>query len=204
MTPEIWITLAAANFIAYLAPGQNVALVGAATARAGLPGGLSAVGGVLVAELIWTAAALALTLTAREIDGRVMLSLQVASGLFLVWSGWKVLKTPPRLEVSTVAQTGGHIRLATLGVWVGLANPLALVFFVSIFPGLVSASASQAPLDLLIFCGTAVVLSSLAAIAPYLAVSQVLVRAGQGRRLNALSGGALLFVGLAAIAWSAA
>ena len=202
MTPEIWITLAAANFAAYLAPGQNMALVGAATARSGLPGGLSAVGGILMAEFVWTAAALGLTLTAREIDGNVMLALQVSGGTYLVWSGWKVLNSPPSPEVAVLGASGGCVRNASMGLWVGLANPLALVFFVSIFPSLVSAMAGETPFNLLAFCGTAVLVSSLAALAPYLAVSQVLVRAGQARRLNALSGGALLFVGLAAIAWT--
>lgn len=38
MTPEIWIALAAANFMASLVPGQNAAFVGSATARAGVWG----------------------------------------------------------------------------------------------------------------------------------------------------------------------
>ena len=114
MTPEIWITLAAANFAAYLAPGQNMALVGATTARSGLPGGLSAVGGILMAEFVWTAAALGLTLTAREIDGNVMLALQVSGGTYLVWSGWKVLNSPPSPEMAVLGASGGCVRVGRI------------------------------------------------------------------------------------------
>ncbi|SEO02624.1 LysE family translocator [Palleronia pelagia] len=203
MTPEIWIALATANFAAYLAPGQNMALVGAATARSGMPGGVAAVAGILVAEAVWTAIALGLIITAREIDSEVMLCLQVASGAFLVWCGWKVLTTSADGDTTPIESKGSHIRLFLHGIWVGLANPLALVFFVSIFPGLLKASLTHEPLGLLFFSGTAVVISSLAALAPYLAMSRMLVVAGQARRLNAVSGGALLLVGVAAIAWSA-
>ncbi|WP_176440829.1 LysE family translocator [Oceanicola sp. 22II-s10i] len=204
MTPEIWITLAAANFAAYLAPGQNVALVGAATARGGLFGGLVATGGILVAELIWAAIALALTLTAREVADGVLLGVQLGGGAFLVWSGARMLRAPAVTVANRVPSVNGALRLAALGTWGGLANPLALIFFVSIFPGLIGSIADEPPAQLLVFCGSAVVLSSFAALTPYLAASQVLVKAGGQKLLKGLSGGALLCVGLAAIALGAA
>lgn len=202
MTIELWITLAAANFAAYLAPGQNVALVGAATARAGLRGGVASVSGILVAEFIWTAVALALVLAAREVEAGAMHFLQIGGGIFLVWSGYGVLRGP-RTEADRADTTPSSVaRYAAFGVWVGLANPLALFFFVSIFPGLITIGGPQTALGLLAFCGSAVVVSSLLALLPYLAASQVLVRVGQSNLLNLMSGGALLSIGVVALAWT--
>ena len=135
MTSELWITLAAANLAADLAPGQNMAYIGAATARSGLPGGVAAVIGILVSELIWTGIAMALILTARDIDANAMLVFQGGGGLVLVWSGLRVLRSSSE-GTNAVRVVSGYGRTALLGVWVGLANPLALIFFVSIFPGL--------------------------------------------------------------------
>ena len=201
MTIELWITLAAANFAAYLAPGQNMAYIGAATARSGLPGGVAAVIGILASELIWTGIAMALILTARDIDANAMLVFQGGGGLVLVWSGLRVLRSSSE-GTNAVRVVSGYGRTALLGVWVGLANPLALIFFVSIFPGIVSVSGAQSVTDMLLFCGSAILVSSLAALTPYLTIAQMLVLVGHSRVLNTMSGGALLGIGVLAIVWT--
>lgn len=202
MTPEIWIALAAANFAAGIAPGQNVALVGAATARSGSTGAMWAIGGILVAEGLWTVLALLLTIQSRAIDPILLLAVQIASSGVLVWCGMRVLRSN-----STGAEVSGPRRfcrlgLAAEGVWVGLANPLALAFFLAIFPGFVGASANVVTVALVTFCVSSVVLSSAAALLVYFVMSLALVRAGLAQRLNMLSGGSLLLVGVSALLWT--
>ncbi|MBN8293356.1 LysE family transporter [Rhodobacter sp. NTK016B] len=201
MTPETWITLAMANFVASVAPGQNVALVGASTARAGSAGGLLAVLGILLAELSWSILALFMALGARGVDPALMLALQLASGSVLIVSGLKVLRAVPAEARHAADGPCSAIRIVANGVWIGAANPMALVFFLSLFPGFVAAGAETVVLsDLVLFYGSAVVASAAAGLMPYLVVSNALVRFGLARLLGYASGAALLVVGLSAMA----
>ncbi|WP_299559090.1 hypothetical protein [uncultured Sulfitobacter sp.] len=92
MTAQIWIALATANFLAGLAPGQNVALMGAAVARSGPAGGGFAMLGILWAEIAWAALAIHLTFGARELAGDTYFLLQIASAGVLIWFGFGALR----------------------------------------------------------------------------------------------------------------
>lgn len=191
MTAQIWIALATANFFACLAPGQNAALLGAATARSGLAGGLVAGAGILLAEFVWALIAIYLTFGAREIAGESFVLLQIASAAVLIWFGVKAIRDG--VGTGTVKPHNGYRGLFCDGVVIGLANPLALVFFLSVFPAFVPPEASGA--HAAFFFVSAIILSSVAGLAPYLAAGGVLRRSGHSATLHLLSGGALAGAG---------
>ncbi|MDF2235064.1 LysE family transporter [Albimonas sp. CAU 1670] len=199
MTTDIWIALAAANFAASVAPGQNVAFVGAATARSGLAGGAAAIGGILAAEAAWTVLAVGLILKARAVEPELLLALQAAGGAALIWCGWRALRSAVALPQAVCGLPPLRARLAAEGLWVGLANPLALMFFVSLLPSLLGGGAAALGPRETGLCIAVVVASSAAALTPYLAVSTALVQAGLARGLNLISAASLLVVGAFAV-----
>ena len=140
MTAQIWIALATANFFACLAPGQNAALMGAAAARSGPIGGGFAMLGILLAELAWAAIAIYLTFGARELAGDTFVLLQIASAGVLIWFGIGAMREGVGARGFKVHR--GALGLVGDGIVVGLANPLALVFFLSVFPAFVPAGTS--------------------------------------------------------------
>ena len=107
MTIELRFALAAANFAASVAPGQTVALVGAAV-RAGLVGGVAAVAGILVAEFVWSVPALALLLGASDVSPALFAGLQLTSVVSRIWIGVCILR-----ELAAEADTtaGGAVQL---------------------------------------------------------------------------------------------
>ncbi len=202
MSIEIWFAPAAANFVACLSPGQNVACLGAATVRMGLRGGLATVGGILLAELLWSILALSLALGARAVSPALVNFLQLASAFVLVWLGLGILRDSTVGADARARQGKGHIGCVAQGVWVGLANPLALIFFLSLFPGFVSSNADVTDPLVTAFYASAVLVSSAAGLSPYL-VDERLARVSQARGLQMVSGGALLLLG-ALLLWRCA
>lgn len=194
MTFEHWFALAAANFAASVAPGQNVALVGGAAVRAGLIGGIAAAAGILVAELAWSVLALTLLLGARDVSPELFTGLQLASVISLAAIGYCILReTAPHPQAGPLA---GHSlrRLVVRGIWIGAANPLALVFFLSLLPGFVPETTDLADPATLSAFVSAVMVSTMAGLAPWLVASGLLARTGLGRYLQIFSGGALISI----------
>ncbi len=194
MTIELWFALAAANFAASVAPGQNVALVGSAAVRAGLWGGVAAVAGILVAELVWSVLALALLLGARDVSPALFTGLQAASVISLIWIGVCILREPAADTNIGPGTRCSVRRLVLRGVLIGAANPLALVFFLSLLPGFVPAQSDLADPATLAFFVSAVLVSTVAGLAPWLVASGVLARTGLGWCLQVFSGGALIVI----------
>lgn len=189
MTLQIWIALATANFFACLAPGQNAALMRAVAARSGPFCTGMALLGILLAELAWATIAIYLTFGARDLAGDTFVLLQVASAGVLIWFGVSALRNTFTENEQNVAVERGGIGHLACGVVVGFANPLALVFALSVIPAFVTAGASG--LSAAIFFIPAVVVSSAEGLFPYLVAGGLLRRAGQAKLLQLISGGAL-------------
>ncbi|MCB1357316.1 MAG: LysE family transporter [Maritimibacter sp.] len=194
MTIEHWFALAAANFAASVAPGQNVALVGGAAVRAGLIGGIAAATGILVAELAWSVLALTLLLGAREVSPELFTGLQIVSVLSLAMIGFCILREAVP-HAQAVPQAGGSLRrLVIRGVWIGAANPLALVFFLSLLPGFVPENTDLSDPATLGAYVSAVMVSTMAGLAPWLVASGLIGRTRLGHYLQVFSGGALIAI----------
>ncbi|MEM6940910.1 MAG: LysE family transporter [Pseudomonadota bacterium] len=195
MTVDIWIALAAANLVATAAPGQNVALVGSATVRGGMRGAGLAICGILLAEGLWSGVALALALGAREVSPTLFFGLQSASGIALLLFGLFALISIRTKDASEPPNkvTG---RLAFEGLWIGLANPLALIFFISLFPAFVPDSVFSATPGVAAYYVSAILISSAAGLLPYAIAADALKRLGLGVLLNVISASTLTILGV--------
>ena len=194
MTIDLWIALAAANFVASAAPGQCVALVGSAAVRGGLHGASLAIGGILLAEGLWSTIAIGLALGAREVSPTLFLGLQTASGLALVTFGVTTLMSLRRQSDSVLSPHSDR-RMTLEGLWIGLANPLALIFFLSLFPAFVPEDLFAVTPGVALFYISAVLLSTTAALVPYAITADVLKRLGWGPVLNVVSSVTLIALG---------
>jgi threonine/homoserine/homoserine lactone efflux protein len=186
--------LAAANLAASVAPGPNVALVVGASARGGARAGLAACAGVLVAETIWALCALlAIGGLAARIDPA---PLRQAGGATLIGLGlWSLAQRPGGMVAAARPRLGA---LLGQGVLVGLANPVALVFFAAVFPPLVG-DATLTP-GVCALCVAAVALSSAAGLAPWLAGSAWLIPPGRVLALHRACAVAIVACGAMALA----
>lgn len=191
MTADIWIALATANFLACLAPGQNAALIGAITARGGPVRASFAMLGILLAELIWACIAIYLTFGARELAGDSFVLIQIASAGVLIWFGICAIRDS--VERSATPTEHGPFALTCQGCFVGLANPLALVFFLSVFPAFVPAGTSGP--HAVTFFVSAILISSALGLLPYIAAGGLVRRAGKSHLLQLISGSALMGTG---------
>ncbi|MGH1576458.1 LysE family translocator [Planktotalea sp.] len=205
MTLEIWIAFAFANFISAVAPGQNVALVGASTARIGARGGYIALCGILIADFMWCLIALGLALGAKNISSDVLLTVQILSGFILVLLGLKIIRSTSTISAMPNAKTKtSPAKLVLSGICIGFANPLTLVFFLTLFPAFMPEQTNGASLGIAVFFSSAVILSGFAALFPYILASFALSKAGLSKALNIVSGGSLAAVGGMVLAYSVA
>ncbi len=147
MEAEAILGLACANLAACITPGQNTALVAVTASRCGWAGGLWAILGVVVAEAVWTAIAFLAIAGAISLHQDAQALLNLACGIVLAAFGAALLAAP----AAPAAASGWrrvecrHVpRLVLSGLMVGLANPLALVFFVAVLPLFVSDTGAPA------------------------------------------------------------
>lgn len=197
MTLQIWIALAVANYVTAVSPGQNVALISASTARSGPKAGYIAMGGILVADLVWCLLALGLAVSAQEISPNLLLTVQMISGAILVGLGFKIAKATRTMAAQNDTQTKGRSTLLVAqGFWIGFANPLTLVFFLTLFPAFMpSVVQTTTHASMVLFYGSAVVLSGMVALLPYIFASLAITKSGFGKALNLVSGVSLASVG---------
>lgn len=196
MTPQIWIALAVANFVTAVAPGQNVALVSASTARIGGKAGCITVFAILIADLLWCLLAISLAVGARGISPNFLLGVQVVSGLLLVVFGLKMVKEASRKSAQSLCHTKrSSAKLLVHGFGIGFANPLTLVFFLSLFPAFLPVQSLAPDLGIVTFYGSAIVVSGAVALVPYILAGLALSKAGLTKALTLVSGGALASIG---------
>ncbi len=200
MATEIWIALAATNFAASLAPGQNVALVSAVTMRSGFAGGIASLVGVLFAELVWAALALVFALGLLEMNPSLFHILQLCSGIALAYFGLAILR---EMNISYSENGAGYcfVRCVTKGAWIGFANPLALVFFIALFPGFLLQISDKPDTTIMATCILVILVSSAGGLIPWLVAAGLL---SANKRVagfvNFASGAALLTMGLVVFA----
>ena len=170
MEAEAILGLAGANLAACMTPGQNTALVTVTAARCGWAGGLWAILGVLLAEAIWTAVAFLAMAGAISLHGDVHALLNLGCGVVLALFGISLLAAPVAPAVAAEwrrLESRRVPRLVLSGLAIGLANPLALLFFVAVLPLFVSEADAPA----LAAATVAVCVTSALALAPFLLAS---------------------------------
>ena len=201
MTLSLWIALTVANFIACIAPGQNAAFVGGTALSAGMRRGGIAVLGILVAEAIWAILALFAVLGLIAISGEVLFWAQLAGGVVLVLLGISTIFTVTSGEKTTDRASETSTRkILGLGLIIGFANPLALVFFMSVFPQFLAGGTIFLSASSVAYFTSAIVISSALGLVPYVGAGFLTKLQKPSQLMHRLSGGFLVFFGFATFA----
>ena len=206
MTLEAFFAFAFLNFAYSLAPGPNAALIVGTSARRGSIAGLGVILGILCAEVVWALFAITIVMGLLDLVHFHPSTLQIlgACALVLIGTSMLIAREPQAVSGSEGAQaTAGRTLPQTVltGGFVGLTNPLALVFFVSIAPTFLNPS-DMTTATAAIFAAAAVV-SCAAAHLPYLGAARLsqsrfgpLIERGCGIALCCLGAGAVMQSGM--------
>lgn len=206
--------------IAISAPGPDVVLVLRQTVRGGRGAGVAAAGGIALGIVAWIALAMVGAHVLVEADDRILGTLQILGGAYLVSlgvAGLRAARTPGgahEFELADLqpspaqAREDGATQLASghatplvrrsfgLGLLTNLSNPKALVFFGTVFTLLVpedTGTADRVALSVLLVLTAALWFGSLALLTSSARVGAFLGRHAAG--LDAFAAVAFIVLG---------
>lgn len=176
MTLESWIAFALMNLAYSAPPGPNAAILLAVSSRGGLRHGVAAFGGILMAEVFWAGLALLIVSGVLDIGALMPGLLEIIGAAALILLGLpmlirRALSPAPAQETPAKGDLKGTRGIAA-AFFVGVTNPLAMVFFVSVAPMFLTTG-SMTPLAAVLFVSAAV-LSCACAHAPYLGIAGII------------------------------
>ncbi len=145
MTTETMIGLALAVAIFAVTPGPAIM---AGVARALSSGFVPAVAlnvGVVISDIVFLLLAVfGLTAIAQWLGG-VFFVVKIAGGLYLVWLGWKMWRRASRpVEVHADKGERRFWRCVAEGLFIGLSNPKAILFYAGFLPAFMDLTALSA------------------------------------------------------------
>jgi threonine/homoserine/homoserine lactone efflux protein len=196
MSLELYAAYLVACLIVVLVPGPTVTLILANSLRHGARAGLLNVIGTQIG-LAAMIGVVGIGLTSLiEAMGHWFDWLRLAGAAYLVWLGWKMIRTAgAATEAGPASAPRGGFLLQ--GVLVALSNPKTLIFFGAFFPQFIDPGRDQG-LQILIMGLTAMLVAAISDTAYALAASRAgrALSARRVRLLSRLSGGFLIGGGL--------
>src|SRR5713226_295829 len=142
MSTELYAAYLVACLIIVIVPGPTVTLIVANSLRHGTRAGILNMLGTQVGEAIIIAAAGIGLASLIEAMGHWFDWLRLAGAAYLIWLGWKMIRSTG--SASTAAQAraprGGFL---LQGVLVALSNPKTLLFFGAFFPQFIDPARDQ-------------------------------------------------------------
>lgn len=131
-------TLVGAMLLLAIVPGPGVFAIIARSFSSGFSRGVSMTMGMLVADYLFIVLALFGLSALSEIMGTAFIVIKYVSAVYLIWLGYKLLKsTATKMEVEVNAQSSLTSSFMA-GLLVTLGNPKAILFYVGFFPAFVN------------------------------------------------------------------
>ena len=194
MSLELYAAYLVACLIVVLVPGPTVTLILANSIRHGTRAGLLNVLGTQVGlALMIGVVGLGLT-SLMEAAGRWFDWLRLAGAAYLIWLGWKMIRSSGEDSGETSPPRGGFL---TQGILVALSNPKTLIFFGAFFPQFIDPACDHG-LQILIMGLTAMLVAAVSDSVYALAAGRAgrALSAKRVRLLSRVSGGFLIGGGL--------
>lgn len=194
----------AATLVLAVTPGPGLFYVAARTLAGGRAEGVASSLGTGLGGMVHVVAGAvgvsALVLASAEL----FTALKLAGAAYLVWIGYRTLRTARRSEPSSVpggvAHPSGPGRAFREGVLVEALNPKTAAFFLAFVPHFVDPSAGHVAVQFVVLGAVSVALNTLADLAVAIAASRIrsgaAARPGLIRRLREASGAAMIVLGL--------
>jgi homoserine/homoserine lactone efflux protein len=196
MSPELYATYLIACAVVVLVPGPTVTLVIANSLKHGLRAGLLNVMGTQMGLALMIAVVGIGLSSMIEAMGHWFDWLRLAGATYLIWLGWKMIRSAGgNIEGQAApAPRGGFLLQGTL---VALSNPKTLVFFGAFFPQFIDPSRDHG-FQILIMGVTAMAFAAVSDSAYALAAGRAgrALSAKRVRLLSRASGGFLIGGGL--------
>jgi homoserine/homoserine lactone efflux protein len=196
MSGELYAAYLLACIIVVLVPGPTVTLILANSIRHGTRAGLANVLGTQVGlALMIGVVGLGLT-SLMEAAGHWFDWLRLAGAAYLIWLGWKMIRSSGADgEVGTAARPRGGFLMQ--GVLVALSNPKTLIFFGAFFPQFIDPARDHG-LQIVIMGLTAMAVAAVSDSVYALAAGRAgqVLSAQRVRLLSRVSGGFLIGGGL--------
>lgn len=136
------VLFAGALAIAAAVPGPAVAAIVARVLARGTRGLMPFIVGIILSDVIWlTLAVTGLAVLAQTFHG-VFLAIKYLGAAYLLWLAWRFW-TAPAASISAApldVREGGFSAFLG-GLFVGLANPKAMMFYLALLPGFIPLNA---------------------------------------------------------------
>ncbi|HSI01694.1 MAG TPA: LysE family translocator [Reyranella sp.] len=191
MSLELYAAYLAACLVVIIVPGPTVTLILANSLRHGARAGLGNVLGTQIGLAIMIGiVGIGLT-SVIEAMGHWFDWLRLAGAIYLVWLGWKMIRSSAEgLDSAAPPPRGGFVMQ---GAIVALGNPKTLLFFGAFFPQFIDPARDQG-LQIAIMGVTAMLFAAISDSAYALASGRAgrLLSAKRVRSLSRLSGGFLI------------
>lgn len=192
MSPELYAAYLVACLVVIIVPGPTVTLILANSIRHGARAGMMNVLGTQIGLAIMIAI-VGIGLTSLiEAMGHWFDWLRIAGAAYLVWLGWKMIRSSGEEGAAGEAQAlrGGFVMQGTL---VALSNPKTLLFFGAFFPQFIDPARDHG-LQILIMGLTAMLFAALSDSAYALASGRAgrVLSAKRVRWVTRASGGMLI------------
>lgn len=174
MSVELYLTYVAACIVVVIVPGPTVTLIVANSLTYGTRAGLSNIAGTQLGLAVMMGIVLVGLAWIIETMGWWFDWLRIAGAAYLIWLGWKLLRTPASLaDPSRVPRPRGGFFLQ--GFLVLMSNPKALLLFGAFIPQFVDPSGA--------YVGQVMLLGVTAMMAAAIFDSAYAIVAGQARTL---------------------
>jgi threonine/homoserine/homoserine lactone efflux protein len=134
--------LAAIHLLMAMVPGPNTVAVSYCAAGISRRAGLQVAGGIALASLIWVSLSLAGIGIVLLEAGAVYRAIRLAGALYLLWVGYKLLRSTLGRQAATASGTPPVYRQPFFaGFITTLSNPKSAIFWTSVFALVVPAHA---------------------------------------------------------------
>lgn len=192
MDPVLFASFFAATFVIIAFPGPSCALASSQLVRNGPRATFLCVAGDALGSVVHIIIAVASLRALIGLADVVLPFLQIAGGLFILYLGISSLRQHGAADEGAVLTADRSAFLA--GFFACVTNPKAIVFFVALFPGFISAEHAILPQTLIY--GAVFVALDAASILAYAFLASYIVRNAIGSRISieTLSGWGLIGV----------
>lgn len=140
MTLSITLALFIAMVVLAILPGPGILVVVARTMSQGFYAGVVASIGIVAGDFVFICLAVYGLSSLSELMGDFFLLVKYAGAAYLIWLGLKIIAPSSPVKTVTVSSKINHSANFFAGLLTTLANPKAILFYVSFFPAFLDLS----------------------------------------------------------------
>lgn len=140
MTLSITLTLFIAMVVLAILPGPGILVVVARAMSQGFYAGVMASIGIVAGDFVFICLAVYGLSSLSELMGDFFLLVKYAGAAYLIWLGLKIIAPSNPAKNVTVSSKINHSANFFAGLLTTLANPKAILFYVSFFPAFLDLS----------------------------------------------------------------